>query len=172
MVRAPSYVPTEATPASVFTGDTHTCLTTHDGELHCFGDNTVVQFGRMPDGGSDVPVPAEIPHRFVLTFLSRGMTCRIADSMLIWCWGSDSTGLLVSTDATDPCGVPGQRCRHSPLEVFPGNRFRTLSLDRAACAISDLDEPYCWGANNHGQLGIGRPDVESTHIPQRVLDPL
>jgi alpha-tubulin suppressor-like RCC1 family protein len=41
-----------------------------------------------------------------------------------------------------------------------------------ACAISNLDELYCWGANNHGQLGIGRPDVESTHIPQRVLDPL
>jgi alpha-tubulin suppressor-like RCC1 family protein len=66
---------------------------------------------------------------------------------------------------------------HQPLQLYtdPCSRrpsLKTLSVIEAACGVTLEGELYCWGGNSRGQLGIGRPGVESTHIPRRVLDPL
>ncbi|MBA2671544.1 MAG: hypothetical protein H0U67_14320, partial [Gemmatimonadetes bacterium] len=62
-------------------------------------------------------------------------------------------------------------CTSRPIAVTGNHRFRKLSVNHSSCGITTDGELYCWGRNFRGSLGNGRPDSESTHIPQRVLDP-
>jgi hypothetical protein len=99
------------------------------------------------------------------------MTCGIVPGGEAWCWGA---GSALDPTGTQLCGDPRAPfpCTGTPVLVPGGHRFRSLSVGDATCGITLGGELYCWGENGRGQLGIGRPDLERTHIPQRVLDPL
>jgi alpha-tubulin suppressor-like RCC1 family protein len=83
-----------------------------------------------------------------------GSTCGVADDGAVYCWASeDSVATL----------VPG------------GVRLRTVSLGGPylfTCGVAVDGAGYCWGANEVGQLGLGRADpVDAAWptTPQRVV---
>jgi len=86
--------------------------------------------------------------------------CGLTADGSAWCWGDNSAGQL---------GL-GRRdtLAHRTPEPLPGAlRFRTLSLGGYhTCGISLSGGLYCWGRNEHGQLGEG--SVADRWQPTRV----
>lgn len=82
---------------------------------------------------------------------------------LIACWGSNSVGQLGTDDAapgpfdeitqavTDGIGSGGDPELLGLTQVTCGASF--------ACALHTSGAAYCWGANNHGQLGVGSDEA-------------
>lgn len=92
---------------------------------------------------------------------STGSVCAVHTSGLVTCWGDNELGELGRTAAAD-----GSEQRAQPKAVIrlPAVRVGGLSAGaRHFCAATDLtDEVYCWGANDHGQLGPNTARSESS----------
>jgi alpha-tubulin suppressor-like RCC1 family protein len=107
-VLSPTWVGREWRWAKVVTGGYRRCGITVDGELSCWGSNSLGQLGT----GDDQPhlEPGSFigrrPWRDVS--LSGGHTCAIEVSGLLWCWGSNAKGQL---------GVPGLDGSRVPVLV-------------------------------------------------------
>jgi alpha-tubulin suppressor-like RCC1 family protein len=168
---SPTRVPTSSEPRLVRAGNGNTCILTGEGVAECFGGNEGGQSGRSPDEGSDVPVAVITSLRFADLALSGGMTCGITAGGAAWCWGA---GSAIDPAATRPCGWERAPfpCTGAPVPIAGGHRFASLSVGEATCGITHEGALYCWGSNEGGQLGIGRPGIRHTHVPQRVLYPL
>ncbi|MFF2620528.1 RCC1 domain-containing protein [Oerskovia jenensis] len=83
----------------------------------------------------------------------------------VWCSGDNSAGQLGTGDTTSSDVFVG------PVRGALQDRTAT-HLDAGAshtCAATD-DGVYCWGLNDHGQLGV--PDVASSSVPVRVASQL
>jgi alpha-tubulin suppressor-like RCC1 family protein len=105
-------------------------------------------------------------------------TCGLTPHGQVFCWGVNTSGELGTDTARDRC-LDTRRLAHSPppepvscsarpLRVATGLRFRELTAGWShACAITHDGEAYCWGSNEHGQLGIGSatPANHPTPIP-------
>jgi len=153
-------------------GDGGTCFLSDVGDVFCWGYNMRGQAGHPPGGSFQIPTLAEIPIQFQQVRATGGSTCGISTDGIAWCWGSNAFSFFDPELVPEPCDPSGWGCTGSPVPVAGDHRFRVLSLSTAACGVTDDHELYCWGRNENGQLGIGRPDVEATPVPQRVLDPL
>jgi alpha-tubulin suppressor-like RCC1 family protein len=88
------------------------------------------------------------------------------------CWGSNTPeGILGAETVSDICGT--SPCNLDPTPVAGDHRFRNLSIGtKSACGVTVEGALYCWGDNRDFQLGLGRPDIESSPLPTRVPDPL
>ena len=158
----PVRIETTAAPVQISPGDGGSCYLDAEGRAYCWG---IQRLGMT--GTTEVPAKIDVSQRFS----SLTGPCGIDTEGRTWCWGME--GLFDPAEATEPCGLPSTAmCSTEPVSVSKGLRFRTISVGIAACGIALDGELYCWGSNEFAQLGIGRPRVESTHIPQRVLDPL
>jgi alpha-tubulin suppressor-like RCC1 family protein len=88
--------------------------------------------------------------------------CVVTVSGEVLCWGANGHGQIgdgTTVDRRAPTLV-SQVGSQDPLWV------RRVSVgDSSACAISiSFDALYCWGANDHGQLGDGTTDESHTPV--------
>lgn len=163
LTRLPSRIDTPE-PARMVSPGGGGCFLTNPGQTYCWG-----LMRQNPTGYYQLPEAALIDQRFEL--LAGG--CGLDRGGTAWCWGSNTFHHFDPAAATEPCGLPStDLCSPTPIAVTASHRFQSLSTSEAACGITGEGELYCWGVNERGQLGIGRPDLAHTHIPQRVLDPL
>jgi alpha-tubulin suppressor-like RCC1 family protein len=71
-----------------------------------------------------------------------------------YCWGSNTSGQLGTSDPLPNCGLGP--CSASPKPVDTPARFVTLQPGGAhACGITTDHRVLCWGNNAAGQLGNG-----------------
>lgn len=146
---------------SVSAGATHSCAIAVGGDLWCWGSNTSGQLG-IPRSSTSVNVLR--PHhvgqwtngavqRFVQVSAGPGMTCGIDTNSEAYCWG-----------ASGPLGGGMGPGNNSPIPLVARVRtgqgasmnFKSIAAgEHHACAINTSDQPYCWGNNFSGQLGIG-----------------
>jgi hypothetical protein len=80
--------------------------------------------------------------------------CALLDNGEVYCWGANSHGQL--GDGTLNAGsstYPMRRIDNIPaaLDVCVGSTM--------VCALSTSREVYCWGSNDHGELGLGSESV-------------
>ncbi|MEE2811940.1 MAG: hypothetical protein VX320_01855, partial [Candidatus Thermoplasmatota archaeon] len=151
----------------------HTCISLEWGEMKCWGDETDYKLGShvstndglLPrilgyGGYSSYDFDAKSIHA------AEEHTCAITIDEGIKCWGQEEFGRL---------GDQGQTSRTSGLNiddvVFP--TYRTVvSMDtryQHNCAITDDGGVWCWGRNDHGQLGISNKNDYS--YPQEISLP-
>ncbi|HVL33552.1 MAG TPA: hypothetical protein VM600_08230, partial [Actinomycetota bacterium] len=130
----------------------HTCAVTGDGAAWCWGSN---EWGHLGDGTTQ---PRAAPARMRdmhggflsgVTEVSLGYyhTCMRAEGG-VWCAGRNELGQLghgAATDAPEPYAspVPGV---NDAIEISAG-------FDHA-CAVRNDGTVWCWGRNDHGQLGF------------------
>jgi alpha-tubulin suppressor-like RCC1 family protein len=159
--------------ATVGAGARHTCATTASGgEAWCWGDNELGQTGSETTGTSTAPAPIMVSGAALggLTEILAGThhTCaRQGSASRLWCWGSNSNGVLGRQDPIDstiPNPIPEQ-------VVFPD----PSGVRQAAAggwhmvAVSGADEVFVWGDEANGRLGMPVPDGPGVRMPARLM---
>jgi alpha-tubulin suppressor-like RCC1 family protein len=119
--------------------------------------------------GSCAPVVAEIAgggHHF----------CARKSDGTLWCWGYNHFGQLGNGDkgggsADEACGF---ECRLSPVQVSAlGDTVRKVAAGGYfTCAIDAQGALWCWGHNNHGQVGSDTKAYASrpVHVADGAID--
>jgi alpha-tubulin suppressor-like RCC1 family protein len=130
-------------------GQRHTCAL-RTGRVWCWGEDNDGCLGRGHAGPNALmpePVPDFDDVREVGTGSSH--TCALRREGSVWCWGNNTGGQLgdgTRTDSPSPVQVLGL-ANIQQLAVAPGQDF--------SCAVDGESVPWCWGANDAGQLGRG-----------------
>lgn len=88
--------------------------------------------------------------------------CGVATDGSAWCWGYAGNGQLGNaTIGVELCG--NSPCSTRPVAVSGGLRFRHVSSGwDFTCGVTTDDRIYCWGVNDHGELGTSTPSRIST----------
>lgn len=124
--------------------------------------------------GGDVPVMIASSHD----------ACVLLRSGSIWCWGPNHFGQLGKPPGSDETcdGAPGSNlplpCRTKPTRVDGIDDAKFVSVGSGfACAVRSDASVWCWGLNDHGQLGHDKlkdlpcyptDPKPCDHVPKRV----
>ncbi|MBI2896969.1 MAG: hypothetical protein HYY06_25655 [Deltaproteobacteria bacterium] len=154
--------------SSVSAGHSHTCAIKANGNLLCWGRNDDGRVGTtegqiVAENAVRVPSPAVILEAGPWKMVSAGSqhTCATREDGALMCWGDDEDGQLgIGGADADPHVAPARVGSSADWERV------AAGLDHT-CAANRCGELYCWGANAHGQLGIG-PDDQTRVDPVRV----
>lgn len=150
-------------------GGGHTCAyatTTSPPELWCWGNNVDDALGLGPGAGagamSTTPVQIPLPDGGPSVGLAVGVhhNCMIPSDRTLWCWGLNDHGQLgdgTTVSRSTPVQVPGLSGLYG-VWVSPSGGF--------TCASTTSGSGYCWGRNDHGQLGDGT--TTERHVPAPV----
>jgi alpha-tubulin suppressor-like RCC1 family protein len=132
---------------------------TADGKLNSWGGAVEYQSPSVFDVGSFAGTPfAQVESGYV-------HACALTDSRQAVCWGNDDFGQLGNgigvASSTQPMLV-------DTSTITGSKRFRQISSGgEHACGLTGDGAIYCWGNNNHGQLGNGNAGGDS-HVPVLV----
>ncbi len=146
---------TGATFTALGGGALFTCAIDTDSERWCWGNNSNAELGA---GGVDGQHPSPelvdggpAGWRVVDGAMSYG--CGIATDDTLWCWGANGSGQL---------GGGAGPTQQAPQQVGGATDWYQLATDAqvgATCGIrddaGDGGALYCWGNNDHYQLGTG-----------------
>ncbi|MEM7605095.1 MAG: hypothetical protein AAF411_07030 [Myxococcota bacterium] len=161
----------------VAAGDDFVCATgARDGRrpaLYCWGANDAGQTGQADLDVVDVPALVEGPNGARSIALSNRTAFVVDQSGRLWSWGAN-----VRTDGRcEELGLLGRftgQCANSePERLGTGSNYCEVTVARGeeeesddvvpahACAIREGGRLQCWGANDRGQIGNGRRDVNA-----------
>jgi alpha-tubulin suppressor-like RCC1 family protein len=129
-------------------GLSHFCFVSMANNINCFGEN---DYGQL--GAEDPQDPTK--DKFVVWPVSPtsqidagwNHTCAIGKDDALYCWGNNDHGQL----AVDPAVYP-KRTDPKPVENILKTRALGMGKD-FSCAVTHAGQVYCWGNNDHGQLG-------------------
>ena len=150
-------------------GAQHVCALDAERRAFCWGDNSEGQLGTTGwVSSSSTPLSVARAGALAgreLAFVAAGgsTTCALDTLGEVACWGANDRGQL-GNGTTQPSSEP---VRVGTSADLAGGRVTALGVgDHHACAIVDSREAYCWGANDHGQLGNG--GTSDALVPTRV----
>ncbi len=169
LVPTPTAIDDASDWIQVTAGGFHACGIKRDGRLFCWGDNVDGSLG--VGDSADRSSPTQTGCRAGGCFddwiqVSAGdfHTCAIRSGGELWCWGGALNGQL---------GVGATIAHNSPTPLVvdaPPGRYRAVAGGEShTCAIAEDQSLWCWGRNDHGQLGTG--DLERRSVPVRVRTP-
>ena len=148
----------------VTTGYGHSCALRSSGRLFCWGSDISGELGNGPAVIVNQNVPVEVSDGttdWVSVSAGAEHTCARKRSGRLFCWGSDTTGQLgdggVNVDANVPIEVAGHARNWASVSVGRGH----------TCARRTNGRLFCWGLDDHGQLGNGGTAANRT-LPGRV----
>lgn len=148
---------------TISAGAHHTCAIALDGAAYCWGNG---RYGQNDNGSlNTVITPEAVAGRLRVESISAGAwhTCALANDAA-YCWGRNDSGQL----GTGSAALTGPE----PAVVQGAPRFRHLSAGRShTCAVGVDDGGYCWGSNEHGELGDGsvfREGLVGSAAPTRI----
>ncbi len=129
-----------------------TCAVTEDGKVWCWGYNNWGQIGNgttTTDSYAAYDVGITNAVRVELGYTH---TCALLDDGNMKCWGSNSRNILGTADAINANVT-------TPSDVTVLGTIGTVKDYSVGyyitCIVNTANELYCWGLNNHGQIGNG-----------------
>jgi alpha-tubulin suppressor-like RCC1 family protein len=162
---------------AVTAGRAHTCVIFRDDTVACWGASNHQQLGA---NSGDTRDRGDTPSDFGATLpivkldakvreLAAGgdTTCALLQSGAVRCWGANDQGQLgrvgdanlASAEANVPFPSPKGTANRIAHHIAVGGVH--------ACAILDDQSLHCWGWNEAGQLGLGRP-FNGSAVPDKV----
>ncbi|GLI71664.1 hypothetical protein VaNZ11_016943 [Volvox africanus] len=180
------------TPVSISAGGFHTCATSRDGRVKCFGQNDYGQLGlsdyltrgdRPEHMGALLPT-VKLGPRFTVSAIAGGMfhTCAILQpGGVVKCWGRNTNGQLGLGDSQNRGDDINEMGSDLPtVDLGPGLVATAITAgDYHTCAILQPGGIVkCWGVNYRGELGLGdfewrgdEPGEMGTALPAVDLGP-
>jgi alpha-tubulin suppressor-like RCC1 family protein len=150
----------------------HTCGLTVEGVAYCWGAD---EFGQLGNGGTSLdsqsPSPVDtstIPGNKLFVQLTGGARapCGITAEGVATCWGLDAAGQLGDGGAYQDTQSP------SPVDTstIPGNKafVQLVGGFDHSCGLTAERVAYCWGYDQHGELGNGAEPGENAQSPSPV----
>ncbi|MGE5183605.1 MAG: RCC1 domain-containing protein [Acidobacteriota bacterium] len=147
-------------------GRRHACVREHDGTVWCSGND---QSGQLGDSTTSSPRASFVQASDASGPISDAIaiaaghdhSCAVRSGGSVWCWGSNGSGELGDNSSNaSSVAVQVQTQAGTPLtdvvEIAAGAAY--------TCARQSGGNVWCWGANNHGQLG----DATFINHPQAV----
>jgi alpha-tubulin suppressor-like RCC1 family protein len=130
----------------------HTCGVNDIGVAYCWGDGSFGALGNGGTGNKLVPTPVSTAIAFWNVDAGSNFTCGSHRALpsAFYCWGYNGDGQL---------GVGNNTTLYKPgAAVVGGAKWANLAVGYShACGTtwqtSTAPFLYCWGRNNHGQLG-------------------
>lgn len=152
---------------AVAAGEGHTCALALSGALYCWGAN---QDGQLGAGDRDPRLaPAQVPGAADWEAVAAGAehTCARRRDNTAWCWGSNGEGQLGVGDDEEAGEVVA-----SPAQLAgPPDAWAELTGgDEHSCGVDGSGGLWCWGKNEHGELGVDTLD-EEIPTPTQLTDP-
>ncbi|WP_119344333.1 RCC1 domain-containing protein [Facilibium subflavum] len=148
-----------------------TCAITENNQLYCWGYN---RYGQLGDGSTTSHnLPAKVQDgsegfdsdNVNSVAVGQIATCAISDSSHLYCWGSGQRGLLGNNETTNQ-NTPVQP---NNTNGFDANNITNVSVGRYnTCAVDGNSQLYCWGSNNHLQLGFAYHENEDQRQPVKL----
>ncbi|AKF10989.1 RCC1 domain-containing protein [Sandaracinus amylolyticus] len=159
-------------------GTSHACAiraSSGRDRVACWGGNEHLQLGRGVVSGTPIPGLAGGPFGVMDSMLwavdvaaGDAFTCAIGRDMAVtptegrlFCWGSIAEGRL---------GVMATSDRGSPtiVPVMGDPDLMAVAVGRAhGCVLASDGALFCWGSNDHGQVGTGSTDA-TVAVPTRI----
>ena len=133
-----------------------TCAITESNDLYCWGSC-------MTCGGDenwDRPLPYKMLEK-IQDFYLWMHSCAKTIQNELYCWGQNEkgqAGIGYTTHFTN---------RISPTKILGNVRDFKLGHEHT-CAVNTLNNLYCWGNNEFGQVGAGSETKQP--IPQHILE--
>lgn len=162
-----SAFPARIMPMSVSCGHKHTCATFSDSKVRCWGHNSNGQIGvRSETTESTLPLEVDFPNEENDSVFPRVVTCgsifscALLSDDTVSCWGANSKGEL-------GIGPTNGNNHYTPQKTVVIENVVSLHNGGGhCCALVPGSNLYCWGQNNHGQLGLG--DTTYRHTPEML----
>jgi alpha-tubulin suppressor-like RCC1 family protein len=143
----------------VSAGFQYSCGVTPDSLGYCWGAGSSGQLGNGSNGSQSRPVAVQGGIKFRQIDAGSVITCGLDGLKRAWCWGRSPLG----------DGSFGGFDRLTPVRVGGALRFRQITVGGTnfgfACGLTATNRAYCWGYNDHGQLGIGSTDWPTSPVP-------
>jgi hypothetical protein len=155
-VPAPLRVRTSQRFVQIAPGFYFTCGRTHQATVFCWGsaEHGTLGNGRTR-GMSPYPVHVALPEPVKDISALFTWVCALGQSGRRYCWGSNESGLLGLGLSASTVSTPSS----NPAEPL----FASVHVGSGhGCALTPTGQAYCWGDNDHGQVGhgSGEPRVE------------
>ena len=143
---------------SVSAGGLSTCGITDAGVAYCWGRNNFGQLGVGDQKDRSRPTEVKTSVRFKSISVGGSQTCGISVDNVAYCWGYTISGSLGTGKLYDE--------RLTPTKVSTDVKFQAIDVDFFhTCGIATSGVVYCWGANDAGQLGIGKVNADEETWP-------
>jgi alpha-tubulin suppressor-like RCC1 family protein len=159
--RSPARVTALGEVLSVVEAGSFRCALKKDASISCWGDNAFGQLGRPLPGVSDKPLQVDALGKNVAQVAVGGShACAVKTDRTLWCWGGTGWGEV---------GVKTQSAEQdSPVQIA-GIGAHLVAVGAGVdytCALADDGTVWCWGHNDHGQLGNGT--TKDSVLPVKV----
>ncbi len=140
--------PSTARPAVIQGNGAAVCVTTRDGRAYCWGSGWAARF--REDEHLDKDEPTRIPgiEDALAASLGEFSSYAVTSAGQVMSWGGNDSGQLGNGEVSP---------FSSDLSLVAGitTDDPVAATERSACAFDRSGTIYCWGDNQHGQLGDG-----------------
>lgn len=173
-VAVPSFITGLSSATKIVMGRDHTCVTSADTGLRCWGNNRSGQLGRATPMEVD-PVPeglglnALTADPMAITAGSAHM-CAAYGAGVVYSWGLDTNAQLGPRDVTMP-GSPLPSPWQSNVFAAAATIVQLEAGDAHTCARTSSGLVFCWGDNQQGQVDPAGARVNLLRLPVRVPFP-
>ena len=156
-IESPQKIGSSNTWSSVGAGNSHACGI-NNGELYCWGSDSIGQIGNGSVSTAKVEAPQRIGNSNKWSAVAGGElhTCGINNNEL-YCWGYNEHGQVGNGSLID-FEIPQKISNSSSWILIEAGGYQS-------CAIKNNDL-YCWGKNNNGQLA--NSNYKAIEIPLRI----
>ena len=151
---------------SISTGMAHSCAILDNNDLYCWGQSWMGRLGIGSDANGEYPTPQYVDSGVIAVSTGNEHSCALYENQIVKCWGSNSQGQL---------GTGSLINEYIPALINLSSNIPLISLESAYnlnCVVSEENIPYCWGANQWGQLGNYDPNDSRQETPLTVEDNL
>jgi alpha-tubulin suppressor-like RCC1 family protein len=139
-------------------GGGHVCAVSETDGVFCWGRNSNGQLGDGTSIQRLTPIQPVGGTEFVEVSAGGLYSCALTAAGAAYCWGSNTNGQFGNGTRTESL---------VPVAAASGLSLSSISAGSYihACGLTDSGEAYCWGRNEHGQLGSGNTIDSTVPVP-------
>lgn len=143
----------------IVAGSDHTCVIITIGKVRCWGRGNNGQLGNtdLINKTESVEIPgiigADSSTTAIAVAAGHAHSCALLKTGSVQCWGANTTGQLGIGNTNSPLATP-----QAVIGLANVKAIATGAGAYHTCALTNTGEVWCWGNNNHGQIGLNPND--------------